>query len=692
VKSIDAPEPARDPGAMIRIGIDIGGTFTDFAIWDGNPDGYTSVAAFKVPSTPPDFAEGVKAGLRQLLDSGTIRRNDAALIVHGTTVSTNAVIERSGPPLALLVTAGFRDILSIARLRFDRPVDLFNSRPPPLIPRRMVFEVEERLLADGSVDTPLQPEDAVRAAHDALAAGAAAIAVCFLHAYRNPVHELAAAEAIRAALPGVDLVASHEVWAQAQEYERACAALLNAYARQALAGYLDELDRFLAGTLPNARLLVTKSNGGVMGAAEAARMPIHTLLSGPAAGVTAAAELGAMLGERSLLSMDMGGTSTDISLVDDGRIMVSHDGRVGDFPLMMPVTAIEAIGAGGGSIAWLDGPVLKVGPRSAGAVPGPACYGKGGSAPTVSDAYLLCGYLAEDAPLAGGLRLRRDLAEAAMRPIADVLARDATEAAESVIAVATSNMLANALPFIARLGLEPRALTLMIYGGAGGIHGPLLAEEIGIGRVVVPRLSSVFCGFGGLVSDLLYDVVRTVHGVTLTAALVVETYAALRQQGRDWLAAQPGFIEPLFEHSADVRYVGQSFDVNTMVAEDAALAGDLAVIAESFHAQHRRLYGHADPGAPIEVLSLRVRVRGELPRPAAVALPTRGMTAVPAARRQARFAGTWHDTPIFRWADLPVGWRTEGAAIVEQETATVVIPPGFTARLDHFGDLILERR
>jgi N-methylhydantoinase A len=651
---------------MIRIGIDIGGTFTDFAVWDGNPHGYTSVAAFKVPSTPPAFAEGVKAGLRQLLDSGSICRDDPALIVHGTTVSTNAVIERSGPPLALLVTAGFRDILSIARLRFERPVDLFSFRPPPLIPRRMVFEVEERLLADGSVDTPLRADDAV--------------------------HERAAADAIRAALPGVDLVASHEVWPQAQEYERACAALLNAYARQALAGYLDELDQFLAETLPHARLLVTKSNGGVMGAAEAARMPIHTLLSGPAAGVTAAAELGAILGERSLLTMDMGGTSTDISLVDDGRIMVSHDGRVGDFPLMMPVTAIEAIGAGGGSIAWLDGPVLKVGPRSAGAVPGPACYGKGGDAPTVSDAYLLCGYLAEDAPLAGGLRLRRSLAETAMRPIAEAIGRDVTTAAESVIAVATSNMLANALPFIARLGLEPRALTLMIYGGAGGIHGPLLAEEIGIGRVVVPRLSSVFCGFGGLVSDLLYDVVRTVHGVALTPTQIRETYTALREQGRDWLAAQPGFIEPKFEHAADVRYAGQSFDVNTPVDEQAALGGDVAAIGESFHAQHRRLYGHADADARIEVLSLRVRVRGALPRPAAVALPARVTTVQPARRRQARFGGTWHDTPVFRWADLPVGWRAEGAAIVEQETATVVIPPGFVARLGELGDLILERR
>ncbi|MGH7155282.1 MAG: hydantoinase/oxoprolinase N-terminal domain-containing protein, partial [Acetobacteraceae bacterium] len=360
---------------MLRIGIDIGGTFTDFAVWDGNPEGYRAVEAFKLPSTPPAFAEAVKQGLLHLLETGRITRDQPALIVHGTTVSTNAVIERSGPPLALLVTSGFRDILSIARLRFDRPVDLFNTRPAPLIPRRMVFEVPERLLADGSVDTPLRPEDAAAAAQAALDAGAAAVAICFLHAYRNPLHEQAAAKAIRAVIPGINLVLSHEIWPQAQEYERACAALLNAYAQRAMSGYLDELDRFLSQALPHARLLVTKSNGGVMGAAEATRMPIHTLLSGPAAGVTAAAELGAMLHEPSLLTMDMGGTSTDISLVHDGRIMVSHDGRVGDFPLMMPVTAIEAIGAGGGSIAWLDRQgMLHVGPQSAEAVPGPACY------------------------------------------------------------------------------------------------------------------------------------------------------------------------------------------------------------------------------------------------------------------------------------------------------------------------------
>ena len=418
---------------MLRIGIDIGGTFTDFAIWDGDPAGYTAVKPMKVPSTPPDFAEAVKRGLESLLHAGTIRRDQSMLIVHGTTVSTNAVIERSGPKLALLVTAGFQDILNVARLRVDRPVDLFHRRPPALTPRRLVFEVDERMRADGRVERALDPASAVAAARRAMAAGAAAIALCFLHAYRNPAHEVQAAAAIRAALGEVDLVLSHEVWPQQSEYERASAALLNAYARRAMSGYLAELEGWLAEHLPKARLLVTKSNGGVMSAAEATRMPIHTLLSGPAAGVTAAAALGAMLGEPNLLTMDMGGTSTDISMIRDGHVMTSHDGRVGDFPIMMPVTAIEAIGAGGGSIAWLDGGVLKVGPRSAGAAPGPACYGRGGTQATVSDAYLLCGYLDEDAPLAGGLRLRRDFSEIAMQPLVKALARDVTEAAEAVV-------------------------------------------------------------------------------------------------------------------------------------------------------------------------------------------------------------------------------------------------------------------
>ena len=685
---------------MLRIGVDIGGTFTDFAIWDGDAAGYTAVRALKLPSTPPDFAEAVKRGLELLLADGTLTPDAPLLLVHGTTVSTNAVIERSGPQLALLVTAGFPDILSVARLRLDRPTDLFARRAAPLIPRRAVFEVAERLRADGRIDTPLDPADAVAAARRAVAAGATGLAICFLHAYRNPIHEQQAGAAIRAALPGLDLVLSHEVWPQQSEYERASATLLNAYARRAMSGYIAELDSWLSRRLPAARLLVTKSNGGIMSAAEATRMPLHTLLSGPAAGVSAAAALGAMLGEPNLLTMDMGGTSTDISLIHAGHAMTSNDGRVGDFPIMMPVTAIEAIGAGGGSIAWLDGDgetgVLKVGPRSAGASPGPACYGRGGTQPTVSDAYLLCGYLAADAPLAGELFLRPELAEAAIWPLADRLRRGPTEAAEAIVAVATANMLAGALPFIARLGVAPADLTLMIFGGAGAIHGPLLADEIGIGRVIVPRLAAVFCGFGGLVSDLLYDVVANIHGQPQDDAALAAAFAELAARGKAWLAAQATDAIPKFERYADVRYAGQSFDIPTRLdGADPEAPPGAALIADAFHAEHRQRFGHANPGAAIEVIALRLRVRGNLPRPAAIPAAIPAATAdrqPPTPRtRRARFAGAWHQVPLHAWTDLPIGFAAQGPAIVAQETATVVVPPAFRFTVGRFGDLILDR-
>lgn len=681
---------------MLRIGVDIGGTFTDFAVWDGDPIGYAAVEAFKVPSTPPDFARGVKEGLEQLIRRGRIPFDAPVLIVHGTTVSTNAVIERSGPPIALLTTNGCKDILNLARLRLDKPVDLFNRRPTPLIPRHLVYEIDERVLPDGRVDRPINLDQVLAAARSAREAGAVAVAICFLHAYRNPEHERQAGQAISAAVDGLDVVQSHEVWSQQSEYERASAALLNAYARTTMAGYIAELQGFLDERLPKARLFITKSNGGVMATGEAIRMPIHTLLSGPAAGVTASRALGEMLREPNLLTMDMGGTSTDISMIRDGEAMISHDGRVGDFPLMMPVNAIEAIGAGGGSIAWMDGPVLKVGPRSAGAAPGPACYGRGGTLPTVSDAYLLCGYLAEDVALAGRLELRRDLAEAAMAPIAAALGSDTTIAAESCLAVATANMLANALPFIARLGVAPGELTLMIFGGAGAIHGPLLADEIGIGRVVVPRTSSVFCAFGCLVSDLLYDVVRTVHGVAVEPHLVMEIFSDLAQDGERWLAEQVGAefeVAPSLEYFADVRYKGQSFDVSTRLDPATARTADLNAIAAAFHVEHQRLYGHAQPGAAIEILALRLRVRGVLARPAAAPTTAGPGDQVKARRRRrVRFDGRWHEASIYARADLPTGWRGTGPAIIEQETSTVVVPPAFTVEVGAFGDLILERK
>ena len=658
-------------------------------------EGYTAIRSFKTPSSPPDFAEAVKTGLTQLMTEHDLGRGENVIIVHGTTVSTNAVIERTGPPLALFTTAGFRDLLDLQRLRLEDPLNLFTQRPRSLIPRERVFAIEERLAADGTVLLPLDRAGVIAAAHAAIEAGATAIVVCLLHSTRNPAHEHAVRETIRAAGIAIDVVLSSEVWAQQGEYERAVAAVLNAYVKQTISTYISDLQTFLAQTLPAARLLITRSNGGLMSAQEACGFPVHTLLSGPAAGVTAACFLGDLLGTDRLLTMDMGGTSTDLSLIWDGRASTASQAMVGDFPLMMPVTGIEAIGAGGGSIAFMDGTVLAVGPRSAGASPGPACYGRGGTSPTLSDAYLLCGLLDPERFLGGRMILRRDLAATAMAPLAKTLGRDIEAAAEACIAVSTSNMSASVLPYLARVGVDPQLLTLLLYGGAGAIHGPLLAEELGIGTVIIPRTPSVFCALGGVVSDLVHDVISSTRGLSLDMTALREKFAVLEADARAWLAAQlePALLHAIaITHSAEMRYRGQFFVIDTVLPPAALAAGDIAALDAAFHDEHQRIYNHRSATA-VEIVALRVRITGRLPTPEAIPLAP-ATTKVDAARlatRTIRLHGARHDAPVYDRTRLAPGHRMTGPAIVEQADATILIPEKFAAEIGPLGDIFLTR-
>ena len=682
---------------MIRIGIDIGGTFTDFAVWRDAAEGYVNIASFKAPSTPPTFADAVRDGLEEIIKSADIAPDEEILLVHGTTVSTNAVIERSGPDLALLVTKGFPDILNIQRLRLDKPVDMFNRRADALIPRERVFEIDERILSNGTIERALQTADVQAAAAAAVAGGATGLAVCFLNSYRNPEHEIAAREAIAANGNGLDVTLSSEIWPQQNEYERGVVAVLNAYVKTAIAAYIGEIEAYLKERLPGARLFITKSNGGVMASQVAYDQPVHTLLSGPAAGVTAAQFVGGMLDMPDLLTMDMGGTSTDMSLVRAGQAQVSTQAEVGDFPLMMPVTAIEAIGAGGGSIARMDGPVLKVGPESAGARPGPACYGHGGTQPTLTDAYLVCGYINPDYFLGGRMKLDAALAEKAMVPIAEAMGVDVVTAAESCVTVGTSNMLTRVLPFLARLGVSPKELTLVLYGGAGAVHGPLLAEEVGMDRVLVPRTPSVFCAFGGLVSDLMHDAVRTVHGLALDGPRLRTVFDALAAEAREWLDAQTEerwLSSSHVQYHAEMRYQGQSFQVDVPLDADLVAAGDMASIAQAFHAEHERLYSHADPQAPVEFQQLRVRIVGRMttPEPTPLAAPTGSIEDARLESRRLRLQGVWHeDVTVYRRDALGPGHTLAGPAIIEQSDATVLIPPGYVAEVGAYGDLTLMK-
>lgn len=679
---------------MLRIGVDIGGTFTDFAIWKDEGDGYRQIDGEKIPTSRPRFAQSVIEGITRITMRHELGPKDPLLVVHGTTVGTNAVIELSERPVALVTTRGYRDILSIARLRLDKPVDLFNRRTTPLVSRSRVFEVDERLRADGSVETPIEESSVEAALTRARDAGVKAVGVCLLHGYRNPVHEARILQIAREQFQDLDVMASHEIWPQQSEYERSMLTLLNMYVKRVMADYIGEINGFLREKMPNARLLVTKSNGGVMSAEEACRLPVHTLLSGPASGVTAARMLAEWTQNSSVMTMDMGGTSTDVALVRVGRPTLTAQAEVGDFPLLLPVTAIEAMGAGGGSIAWLDGKVPKVGPRSAGSKPGPACYATGGTEPTLTDAYLLCNYLSERGLLGGKLPLSRDRAEQAMLTIAS--GSDAVTAAESIVAIATSNMLAKVLPFLARAGVGPADLTLMIYGGAGGIHGSLLAEELGIRRIVVPRLSSVFCAFGGLAADLVHDAVRTVTGAGSNEDMLLRIFDELTQSGREWVQRQTagGKLEGIDElYLAEMRYSAQSFTVPVNLTEAVRKGTGLNGFYEAFHEEHKALFGFSNPGTPVAFNELMVRTSGRQAKPnARSSTQQQTSKAAPTSFRDLRLQGRWWPAcAVFDRTKLAAGWSDIGPAVIEHELSTVLVPPGFHAAISVLGDIVMTK-
>ncbi|MEX3963657.1 hydantoinase/oxoprolinase family protein [Paraburkholderia sp. EG286B] len=680
---------------MLKIGVDIGGTFTDFAAW--REGGEQKVETLKVPSTPPHFAEGFKNGCEEMLKRMKPRDGEQIVVVHGTTVATNTVIERNGPPIALFTTNGFRDILELQRLRLRRAIDLLGDRVQPLVPRELVYEIPERMASDGRVRKEIDLDAVKRAAVLAKEAGVEGIAVAFLHSFRNPAHEQAARDAIIAATGIQNVSISSDIWPKIGEYERAIVAVLNTYVKPRMTAYIAEIERWLGERLPDAKLFIMQSNGGALAAAEARAMPVHTLLSGPASGVSAAQYLGVSLDERCMLTMDMGGTSTDISLIQDGEPSITGDAEVGDFPLMMPVTGIEAIGAGGGSICWIDGGVLRVGPRSSGARPGPACFGHGGTQPTVTDAYLLCGLIHPQHFLGGRMALDLAAAQAAMRPIAEALETNVVAAAEACLTVATSNMVASVLPYLARYGLDPADVTLVVYGGAGSLHGPLLAAELGIGRVLVPGMPSVFCAFGGLVAGLTHDNVKSMQGVAVDSDTTKAQFASLETSARQWLATQnvgAGLRETVLEYRAEARYRGQSFQLTVNVPAEAAKRGDVAAMEQEFHRQHERLYAHSDPSAPVEFTEFRVRIRGMLPTPTPAAVPSRKDHVEDAlvGKRDLQIAGRSElMCNVYARERLRAGDTLKGTAIIEQNDTTILVPPGYVATVDSHGNILLTK-
>lgn len=673
-----------------RLGIDIGGTFTDLVLMD-ETSGET--LSFKTASVPSDPAQAVLNGIELLQKEHGIEPGSIGYFVHGTTLGLNTVIQRAGATTGLLVTKGFRDILEIGRLRLSDPTNFYVEKIKPLVARQHVGEIDERIGVDGRVHRPLDLEAAEATVAALIGQGVESLAVCFMHAYRNDAHEVELAVHIRKRFPQLYVSTSSEIWPQQREYERSLVTVINAYIGGQLRGYFDRLHEGMSRIGVKATLLTTKSNGGIMTAHAGAERPVETLLSGPASGAMGALQTGRTAGYDKIVGFDMGGTSVDIAIVD-GDVLYSTESQVGDFPVIMPTVDISSIGAGGGSIAWLDpSGVLKVGPRSAGAVPGPAAYGRGGKLPTVTDAYVRIGLYSPGRVLGGGLVLDHDLAEAALATLAEPLGFDTGAVASGILDVTTANMYAQFMPLMARKGIDPREFSLLAYGGAGPGHAFLLAREVGSTRVIVPRSPGTLCALGSLVTDLRRDFIRTVSVDLLHRAPdgLERELAGLRQQAFDWLASQDTTMtDRKVETSADMRYRGQSFDLT--VSFDSL---DATVLLDGFHAQYQRIYGFSDPKADVEITNLRVAAIGVTAKPKQLvdkdasgkkhvrkANPIRIGTLI--EDRKPVAAG------FYDRATLVAGDWFEGPAVVEAADTTVYVPAGFTVHVDAWGNLIGE--
>ncbi len=680
----------------VHIGIDTGGTFTDviaFREADGR------IVALKVPSTPQNPAEAFIAGVRAALEELGASPGDVAFLAHGTTVATNALLEGKGARTGLITTEGFRDVYEIRRLNrsFEDLYNIFWTKPTPLVPRYLRKEVRERVNVDGVAVVSLDA-DGVRDAAAALGEeGVESVAVCFLHSYLNPEHERQAAAIIREVLPGVSISLSHEVNPEYREYERTSTTIVNAFVAPIIERYLADLERRLAETGVSAALHVMHSGGAAQTGRAARSRPITTILSGPAAGVIGAEALGREIGVSDLITLDMGGTSTDVALLRQGKPTLASESELAGEVIRAAMLDITTIGAGGGSIAWADeGGRLKVGPQSAGADPGPACYGRGGTQPTVTDANLVLGYLGTDAFLGGRMRLDRAAAEAAIDRLAAELGLSRLETAHGIFRIANANMLRAIRLVSVERGLDPRRFALLAFGGAGPVHAAALAAELDIPRVIVPRNPGNFSAFGLLVADLSRDAVRTQLTPLRPEALdgIRQVYVDLEAQLTEQFVADdfdPGQV--VFRRSVDARYVGQAYEVNVTVPVGLLAPSDVGALEEAFHAAHAERYGHSAPGEPVELVNFRAIATVPTAKPAFPRLERTDSDGAAAriGERPAWFDGSGDPvlTPVLDRDQLDAGVVLTGPAIIEEPGATTVLLPGQRAEVDDLGNIVI---
>jgi N-methylhydantoinase A len=674
---------------MFVVGIDVGGTFTDVTAVDESSG---RVAVTKVPSAPRDEAAGVLRGLAEL----GIATADVRRLVHGTTVGTNAALERRGAVVALLTTRGFGDLVEIGRTKRNIPALFVPTfvRPRPLVERPRRVEVAERMLHDGTVEQPLDEEDLARAVRRIAASGAEAVAVCFLHSYANPSHERRAAAALRAACPDVPVSISVDVVPEYREFERFSTTVLNAYLQPLMERYLASLDKRLIDAGYRHGVLTVGSSGGMMSVETARRLPVRTIFSGPAGGVGQALFLAKRIGVSDLITYDMGGTSTDVCLVKGCEPVVTTDALLGGFPVKVPQIDLRTVGAGGGSVAWLDvDGSLRVGPRSAGARPGPAAYGLGGDEPTVTDANVVLGRMSTRRPLGGAIRLDPAPARAAISRLAEQLGGMRPEAlADGIVRIAVARMTSSIREITVERGHDPRDFTLVAFGGAGPMHAIAVAEELGIGRLLVPRHPGNFSALGLLVSDVKHDDVRTRIGPLRGAAPAIDDALAEMEAAAHARLADDGFAPDAIrlERSLDLRYLGQAFELGVPLGDGAR---DLDRIGHDFHERHHLTYGHAHSEGEVELVNVRLGAFGvvDKPEPPPYRSAAPGLDGAVIEHREVWMLGTPERCPVYERERLPERAVLDGPAVIEEFGATTVIFPRWRAGVDGLGNLHLER-
>jgi N-methylhydantoinase A len=684
-------------GSQVVVGVDIGGTFTDLVAF-----GEQGLVCSKSATTTDAPTRGVADCLRL----AGLAPEGVSELLHGSTIAINTVLERKGTATALVTTRGFADVYAIGRANRPQSFDLNFQRPRPLIGRQLRLEIDERIDGMGAVIRPLDAAEVQRLGEQLIAAGVRGVAICFLHSYRNPAHEAEAARLLRERHPDLFVTASHEILREIREYERVSTTVLNAYVGPKVESYLGELDRFLAGNGFGGALQIMRSNGGTMSVEQARRQPVWMMESGPVAGMIGAAELAGLLGMKSAIGFDMGGTTAKATLIDAGVPLFRQGYFIGDpasgQPMQLPVVDVVEIGAGGGSLAWVDAQgALRIGPESAGAMPGPACYQRGGTRPTVTDANLLLGRLNSQRFLGGGMTLDARLASGAMQTgVCESLGVTLTRAAQGVVQIADTMMSLAVRAVSVERGIDPRDCTLIAFGGAGPLHAVAVAREIGIPRVAVPRYPGTFSALGMLLAAWRQDFVQTfvaklddVDGAEVQEQFELMAQPGLRQLQKDGLNA--GDLSVI--SSMDLRYRGQDHALPVPLGDSAQLdAAGRTALRKVFDSLHERHYGHASPGEPVEIVNLRLSMRIQRDP----TLITR-LLATPYEAGAARQAEIRRDV-IFGDAERPLAarvvWRpslaahdiVEGPAVIEEENSTTLIHPGDVARVNEVGVLMIE--